>query len=163
VSKKLDQDLIEHACDQLGKIARRHVREGMGPESAARAAIRETRALFPPDWNLGVQGGDDEEQVEVWEVEHKRPFPIARVSREPVPERPVKLTTNQLEVLHQLHLHPRLSLHAFPPALRKLLPKLEGRGLVERAGGGVAFRGQYQLTDDGARAYEAVRTEEDAW
>lgn len=155
MSKKLDQDLIEHACDQLGKIARRHVRAGMGPESAARAAIHETKALFPADWHLGVQGGDDEEAVEVWEVEHKRSFPCARISREPVPERPIKLTANQLKVLRLLHAHTRLAPHAFPSALRRLLPKLDARGLIE-----VGFRDQYQLTADGKMAYRVEEEEE---
>jgi hypothetical protein len=85
MSKKLDQDLIEHACDKLGEAARRHVREGMGPASAARAAIRETQVLFPHDWRLAVQGDDREEEVEVWEIEHKRTYPCARILREPAP------------------------------------------------------------------------------
>lgn len=79
---RLDQDLIDHACGQLGKIARQRVREGMAPASAARAAIRETKALFPHDWRLAVQGDDSEDSVEVWEVEHKRIEPCARVVRE---------------------------------------------------------------------------------
>ena len=81
-AKQLDHDLIEHACSQLGKKARQHVSAGMTPASAAYAAIRETRALFPPDWQLAVQGGDQEDEVEVWEVEHKRSAPCARVVRE---------------------------------------------------------------------------------
>ena len=80
--KQLDADLIDHACAQLGKKARQHVREGMAPARAAEKAIRETKALFPPDWRLGVQGGDDEDQVEVWEVQHKLAQPCARVERE---------------------------------------------------------------------------------
>jgi hypothetical protein len=86
--QRLDRDLIEHARSQLGAAARRRVREGMGPASAARAAIRETQALFPHDWRLGVQGDDSEEAVEVWEVEHKFPQPIARIEREPEMEVP---------------------------------------------------------------------------
>jgi len=82
---KLDRDLVEHSRDQLGEAARRHVRRGMGPESAARAAIRETQALFPFGWKFGVQGDDSDEVVEVWEVEHKYTSPIASVSREPEP------------------------------------------------------------------------------
>lgn len=78
----LDQDLIDHACNQLAKAARRHVSTGMGPASAARTAIRETKALFPPDWQLAVQGDDSDDEVEVWEVEHKRSIPCARISRE---------------------------------------------------------------------------------
>lgn len=85
MSKKIDQELIEHACDKLAEVARRHVQAGMGPASAARAAIRETQVLFPHDWRLAVQGDDREEEVEVWEVEHKRPVACARVSREPSP------------------------------------------------------------------------------
>lgn len=158
MSKKLDQDLIEHACEQLAKAARRRVREGMGPESAASAAIRETKALFPPDWQLAVQGGDEEEAVEVWEVEHKRTIPCARITREPVSERPIKLTANQLEVLRLLHAHIRLAPHAFPPALRRALPKLAARGLIV-----ISFRDQYQMTADGEMAYRAEEEEEDAW
>ncbi|HSX23419.1 MAG TPA: hypothetical protein VLE97_11650 [Gaiellaceae bacterium] len=81
-AKQLDEDLIEHACGQLGKIARQRVREGMAPASAARAAIRDTKALFPHDWRLAVQGDDSDDAVEVWEVEHKRIEPCARVVRE---------------------------------------------------------------------------------
>lgn len=81
-SKALDKDLIDHACSQLGKKARQHVRDGMTPASAAEKAIRETKALFPPDWRLAVQGGDDEDEVEVWEVEHKLEQPCASVVRE---------------------------------------------------------------------------------
>jgi hypothetical protein len=81
-AKQLDQELIDHACSQLHKVARRHVNNGSGPASAARAAIRETRALFPSDWHLAVQGDDSDEFVEVWEVEHKRTFPCARVRRD---------------------------------------------------------------------------------
>jgi len=81
-ARELSQDLIEHACNQLGAAARRHVREGMGPASAGRAAIRETKALFPHDWHLAVQGDDSDVEVEVWEVEHKRTIPCARISRE---------------------------------------------------------------------------------
>lgn len=94
----LDRDLIEHARRQLGDAARRHVREGMGPASAARAAIRETQALFPHDWRLAVQGDDNEEAVEVWEVEHKYGQPIARVSRAAGPET-ATLTTAQRQHL----------------------------------------------------------------
>jgi len=81
-ARDLDADLIDHACSQLGKVARQRVREGMAPASAARAAIRETKALFPADWRLAVQGDDSDDSVEVWEVEHKRIEPCARVVRE---------------------------------------------------------------------------------
>jgi hypothetical protein len=81
-AKQLDEDLIDHACNQLGKIARQRVREGATPASAAHAAIRETKALFPVNWRLAVQGGDDEDSVEVWEVEHKRNTPCAHIVRE---------------------------------------------------------------------------------
>lgn len=85
MTKKLDRDLIEHARKQLGEAARRHVRDGMDLEGAARAAIRETQSLFPFGWKLGVQGDDSDEVVEVWEVEHKYGAPIARLSRESEP------------------------------------------------------------------------------
>jgi len=81
-AREIDRDLIDHACAKLGAAARRHVREGMGPASAARAAIRETQALFPPDWRFGIQGDDSEEEIEIWEVEHKRSIPCARISRD---------------------------------------------------------------------------------
>lgn len=81
-ARKLNQELIDHACSQLYKVARRHVNNGKGPASAASVAIRETRALFPSDWHLAVQGDDSDEFVEVWEVEHKRTFPCARISRD---------------------------------------------------------------------------------
>lgn len=74
-----DRELIEYARTQLDATARRHVRRGMGPASAARAAIRETQVLFPTDWRFGVQGNDNEEFVEVWEIEHKYPQPIATI------------------------------------------------------------------------------------
>jgi hypothetical protein len=81
-ASKLDKDLIEHACNQLEYVARQRMREGMSPASAASAAIRETKALFPHDWRLAVQGGDDADEVEVWEVDHKRATPCARIVRE---------------------------------------------------------------------------------
>lgn len=80
-TKQLDRDLIAHACSQLNMKARQHVRDGMTPASAANAAIRETKSLFPPDWRLAVQGGDEEDEVEVWEVEHKMYTACARVVR----------------------------------------------------------------------------------
>lgn len=92
-AKQLEQDLIDHACAQLKKIARQHVREGMTPASAASAAIRETKDLFPPDWRLAVQGGGDEDVVEVWEVEHKLPVPCARVVRESEEEARMRLVS----------------------------------------------------------------------
>ena len=97
-TKQLDQDLIEHACSQLGKAARKHVHAGMAPASAARAAIRETKDLFPVDWRLGVQGDDTEDEIEVWEVEHKRSIPCARITREPEPS----LTAAQQRALDRL-------------------------------------------------------------
>ena len=81
-AEDLDQDLIDHACSQLVKKARQHVRDGMPPASAAEKAIRETKALFPPDWRLGVQGDDTEDEVEVWEVNGKMDAPCARIERE---------------------------------------------------------------------------------
>lgn len=95
-AKRLDQDLIEHACTQLTKAARRRVHEGMGsvgPATAAWAAIKETKALFPADWRLGVQGDDGDDHVEVWEVDHKWQVNCAHVDRydeseaEPAPAR----------------------------------------------------------------------------
>lgn len=81
MTKKLDRDLIEHAGEKLAAIAKKLVRAGMGPAEAARKAIRQTQALFPHDWRLGVQGDDADDFVEVWEVEHKYPDPVARVDR----------------------------------------------------------------------------------
>ena len=81
-AKQLDEDLIDHACSQLRKKARQHVREGMTPASAAEKAIRETKALFPPDWRLAVQGDDNDDEIEVWEVEHKSERACARIERE---------------------------------------------------------------------------------
>jgi hypothetical protein len=78
-AKQIEQDLLDHACSQLAKSARQYVREGMQPAAAASRAIRDTKELFPPDWRLGVQGDDDEDEVEVWEVEHKRTIPCARI------------------------------------------------------------------------------------
>jgi hypothetical protein len=81
-AEQLEQDLIDHACDQLAKKARQYVKGGMAPAEAASKAIRDTKALFPPDWRLGVQGGDDEDEVEVWEVDDKMMEPCASVVRE---------------------------------------------------------------------------------
>ena len=159
--KQLDKDLIDHACDRLAKIARQKVREGLGPESAARAAIRETKALFPHDWDLSVQGGDDEEAVEVWEVEHKLAIPCARITREPVLERAPKLTANQLEVLDQLHKYQRRSSRSFTPTLQRALPKLVKLGLIDQV-----YGDQYQMTGEGVMAHRALRGEdeqEDEW
>ena len=86
-TRRLDRDLIAHACARLTEVAEHHVRAGLGPANAARAAILETKMLFPADWRLAVQGDDDDAMVEVWEVEHKRTSPCAQVSREPVPAR----------------------------------------------------------------------------
>jgi hypothetical protein len=83
LTSKLDRDLIKHASEKLAAAARRRVREGAEPASAARAAIRETQALFPHGWRIGVQGDDGDDVVEVWEVEHKAAEPIAVISREP--------------------------------------------------------------------------------
>ena len=80
--KHLDRDLIEYARDQLTKIAKRHVKAGSAPASAARMAIRETSALFPHGWRLAVQGDDHDDRVEVWEVDHKFSSPIASVDRD---------------------------------------------------------------------------------
>lgn len=85
-AKELDRDLIEHACEQLSKTAKRHLGAGMGPATAAWEAIRETKALFPADWNLAVQGDDDDEHVEVWEVDDKRTTVCAHVAKQSVDE-----------------------------------------------------------------------------
>lgn len=149
-TRELDRDLIEHARDQLSAIARRHVRAGMGPESAARAAIRETQALFPPDWRLGVQGSDDEESVEVWEVEHKYGSAIATVqAREP--ERPAKLTASQYDALSGIVRRPGRNRSSFPAAERRALAKLVERGLA------TSYGGRYNTTEAGEAAYFAAQ------
>lgn len=81
-AKQLDQELIWHACGQLRAKADQHVRAGMTLARAAETAIRETKALFPADWHLAVQGDDREDEVEVWEVEHKWSAPCARIAKE---------------------------------------------------------------------------------
>lgn len=78
--KHFAKDLIEHACAQLVKRARQHVKTGVRPATAARLAIRETQTLFPYDWRLAVQGDDADDHVEVWEAAHKRSSPIASIS-----------------------------------------------------------------------------------
>jgi hypothetical protein len=105
MASQIEQDITEHARAQLRAAARRRVREGMGPASAARAAIRETQALFPADWRFGVQGDDEEDFVEVWEVEHKFRHPIARIEREPVTEAPATLTAAQRQHLAIIEAH----------------------------------------------------------
>jgi hypothetical protein len=148
----LDQDLLKHACVQLGEVARRHVRGGMGPASAARAAIRETKALFPHDWRLAVQGDDDEEDVEVWEVEHKYPVAIARI-RAHAPEL-VKLTSKQRDLLDALDLFPGRAQSFYAPSLRRSLPGLVKRGLAREV------NGQCRLTDAGRAACYAARDQD---
>lgn len=78
-ARELERDLVEHARAQLARAATRNVAGGMGPATAAAAAIRETKALFPPDWHLAVRGSDREELVEIWEVDHKYGQPLAEV------------------------------------------------------------------------------------
>ena len=80
-TREYKRDLMEHAHKKLKVVAQRFVLGGMGPASAAYAAIRETKVLFPLDWHLGVQGDDDDEFVEVWEVDHKSTIPIATITR----------------------------------------------------------------------------------
>ena len=143
-AKVLDRDLIEHASDQLSAVARKHVRAGMGPRSAANAAIRETQSLFPPDWKLGVQGGDDEEFVEVWEVEHKTSSPIATVRTASEP--PPKLTESQRNLLWSLNTSPKAPA-AFSAAQRRTIDKLLKLGLVTVIGG------RYHATEAGGEAY----------
>ena len=150
-AKELERDLIEHAGDQLRAAARRHVRAGMGPESAARAAIRETKALFPPDWKLGVQGDDDEESVEVWEVEHKYASPIATVVRASASEPPPKLTTAQRNILWSISKTPKDQTE-FSATQRRTIIKLLQLGLV------TTIDGRYHATEAGLQAYwEAYR------
>ncbi len=79
MTNKVEWMKIEKACSLLRVAARRHVDSGMGPRSAALAAIAETKESFPQDWRLVVQGDDDEDIVEVWEVDHKYSAPIAGV------------------------------------------------------------------------------------
>ncbi len=153
-AKQLDRDLIHHACSQLAKAAERHVREGLGPESAARAAIRETKALFPADWQLAVQGDDTEEEVEVWEIEHKHATPIARISREPEPS--VKLTENQRDALDYMIRSPNRTSTYFPPSLRRVLSKLVEKGLARTEAGDPRQRARYRTyraTEAGKVAY----------
>lgn len=157
--RKLEQDLIDHACRQLAKAARRKVGEGLGPATAARAAIRETKSLFPSDWTLGVQGDDDEETVEVWEVEHKRTIPCARISRQPVPEGPAKLTENQRDALGYMIQFPNRSSASFPPSVRRILPKLVEKGLSRTQAGDPHQRARYRTyraTEAGKVAYYAA-------
>lgn len=141
-AKELNRDLIEHARDQLSTAARKHVRAGMGPGSAANAAIRETKALFPPDWKLGVQGDDDEEFVEVWEVEHKYSTPIATVHATVEP--PPKLTESQRKILWSIH---DRAPSAFSTAQRRTITKLLKLGLV------TMIDGRYHATEAGGTAY----------
>ena len=145
MTKKLDQDLIGHACEQLGKIARRHVREGMGPESAARAAIRETKALFPPDWKLGVQGDDSEEQVEVWEVDDKYQHAIARIRSAAADEPPPKLSAAQRALLRSIII-PK-DRDDFSASQRRTIEALFKRGLMTMRDG------RYHATEAGLQAY----------
>jgi hypothetical protein len=145
-ARELERDLIEHARDQLSAAARRHVRGGMGPESAASAAIRETKALFPPDWKLSVQGDDDDEFVEVWEVEHKYGAPIAKVHAA-APEPPPKLTASQRTVLAILALTSVRGHVAVSAAEQRTLAKLVEYGLATARGA------RYYATEAGLQAH----------
>jgi len=149
-AKDLERDLIEHASSQLSAAARRHVRGGMGPESAARAAIRETQVLFPAGWNLGVQGDNNDEFVEVWEVEDNYQSPIATV-RAREPERPAKLTTSQYAALDDMLRTPNRDRASFPTPARRALAKLVARGLA------TAYGGRYNITAAGEAAYFAAQ------
>lgn len=80
--KRLDADLIEHACMELGRAASRHFEAGFTAASAAERAIKETKALFPSDWKLAVQGDSRDSYVEVWETSHKRTIPCANVGED---------------------------------------------------------------------------------
>jgi hypothetical protein len=159
-ARQLDQELIDHACSQLYKVARRHVHNGLGPASAASAAIRETKALFPPDWQLAVQGDDTEEEVEVWEVEHKRTIPCVRIKRQqPVPVGGVKLTENQRDALDYMIRSPNQTSSYFPPSLRRVLPKLVEKGLARTEPGDPQQRARYRkyrATEAGKVAYYAA-------
>jgi hypothetical protein len=145
-SSQLDRDLIEHARQKLQEAARSHVRGGMGPASAAYAAIRETKALFPPDWKLGVQGDDDEESVEVWEVEHKQGSAIATVHAT-APEPPPKLTESQSNLLSHIIGRPkdRTELSA---TQQRSLAKLIKLRLVTKD-----LDDRYRATEAGFQAY----------
>ena len=143
-AKELERDLIEHARDQLRAAARKHVRAGMGPRSAASAAIRETKTLFPPDWKLGVQGDDDDEFVEVWEVEDKDSSPIATVRATAEP--PPKLTESQRGLLWSIHTMPKEP-SKFSAAQRRTIAKLLKLGLV------TVSAGSYVATEAGGTAY----------
>jgi hypothetical protein len=158
-SRTLAADLLDHACGQLAKAARRHVREGMGPASAASAAIRETRALFPPDWRIGVQGDDSEDAVEVWEVEHKRSIPCARISRDPVPEPGFRFTDNQRDALGLMIQSPRRTSSFYPASLRRTLLKLVEKGLAQVFINDPyqrAKHSEYTATAEGKAAYYAA-------
>ena len=148
--KDLERDLIEHASSQLSAAARRHVRGGMGPESAARAAIRETQALFPAGWKLGVQGDNNDEFVEVWEVEDNYQSPIATV-RARESERPAKLTTSQYAALEAMIRTPSRDRASFPTAARRSLAKLVERGLA------TSYGDRYNTTTAGEAAYFAAQ------
>ena len=80
-AREYKRDLMEHARKKLKAVARRLVLGGMRSANPANAAIRETKALFPLDWRLGVQDDDADEFVEVWEVDHKSAIPIATITR----------------------------------------------------------------------------------
>jgi hypothetical protein len=149
-ARELDRNLVEHAREQLGAAARRHVRGGMGPASAARVAIRETQALFPPGWRLGVRGDDDEEFVEVWEVEHKYAAPIATVRGSEL-ERPAKLTASQRDALGAMIRRPHRERSSFPTAARRALGKLVERRLA------TAYGDRYNATEAGEAAYFAAQ------
>jgi len=162
-TQQLDQDLIEHACSQLAKAARRHVNAGMGPARAARAAIRETKALFPLDWQLAVQGDDSDDEVEVWEVEHKRSTPCASVSRET--EAVPKLTAAQKRNLEILRSHRRVYRYKFqfyPMIGDKRVINLPVRGLHSKTVTRLAQMGLLRETvgvdehGNGYRIYEVV-------
>jgi hypothetical protein len=99
-AKDLDQDLIKHAIKKLKEAAKRLIQhDRVGPETAAREAIRKTRELFPPDWKLAVQGDNTDDFVEVWEVEHKRSTPIARVEKYKPPRRAYTINPSSPEVI----------------------------------------------------------------
>jgi hypothetical protein len=128
----IEDRLIEHARSQLAKAAQKHAKAGMPPARAARAAIRDTQGLFPAEWRFGVQGDDDDDLVEVWEVEHRWPSPIASVRRyrPPAP----KLTAAQADMLETVIRWPNRVRDAYPKAYLRQLTALVKKGFLTDQG-----------------------------
>jgi hypothetical protein len=158
-AQKLDQDLINHACRQLDKWARIKVGEGLSPASAARSAIHQTKPLFPADWRFAVQGDDSDDEVEVWEVDHKLPSPCARIKRAAPGG---KLTDNQRDALDYMIRSPNRTATYFPPSLRRVLAKLVDKGFARTEPGDPQQRARYRTyraTEAGKLAYYATMGE----